>query len=94
MASLALSIIGKVDWIDSGKLAEFILDCQDGEDGGISDRPGNMADVFHTFFGVAGLSLLGWYDANGHTDFRAICPVYALPEDLVTRMQLERSSLG
>jgi len=40
----ALSIIGKVDWIDSQKLAEFILDCQDGDDGGISDRPGNMAD--------------------------------------------------
>ena len=26
--------------------------------GGISDRPGNMVDVFHTFFGIAGLSLL------------------------------------
>jgi len=90
----ALSIIGKVDWIDSEKLAEFILDCQDGDDGGISDRPGNMADVFHTFFGVAGLSLLGWYDAKGYSGFRAICPVYALPEDLVLKLGLERSMCG
>ena len=32
---------------------------QDGDDGGIADRPGDLADVFHTFFGLAGLSLLG-----------------------------------
>ena len=32
---------------------------QDSEMGGISDRPGNMVDVFHTVFGIAGLSLLG-----------------------------------
>ena len=28
--------------------------------GGLSDRPGDAVDVFHTFFGVAGLSLLGY----------------------------------
>jgi geranylgeranyl transferase type-2 subunit beta len=33
------------------------LNCQD-SDGGISDRPGNTPDVFHTFFGLAALSLL------------------------------------
>jgi prenyltransferase beta subunit len=38
---------------------EFILSCQDTEKGGISDRPDDMADVFHTFFGIAGLSLMG-----------------------------------
>ena len=27
---------------------------QDSEGGGIADRPGNMVDVFHTLFGVAG----------------------------------------
>jgi geranylgeranyl transferase type-2 subunit beta len=34
-------------------------DCrQDPELGGIADRPGDMVDVFHTVFGLAGLSLL------------------------------------
>ena len=28
--------------------------------GGIADRPGDMVDVFHTNFGLAGLSLLGF----------------------------------
>ena len=28
--------------------------------GGLADRPGDMVDVFHTHFGIAGLSLLGF----------------------------------
>ncbi|KAM3567083.1 hypothetical protein VYU27_010766, partial [Nannochloropsis oceanica] len=39
----ALSILGKIDWIDRARLKSFILACQDKEDGGISDRPGNVA---------------------------------------------------
>lgn len=31
---------------------------QDPEAGGFADRPGNMVDVYHTHFAVAGLSLL------------------------------------
>lgn len=53
-----------MDWIDGSKLIGFILRCQDDEDGGIAERPGNMADVFHTFFGIAGLSLLGYFDGR------------------------------
>lgn len=35
---------------------------QDSEGGGIADRPGDMADVFHTLFGIAGklCSLIIW----------------------------------
>jgi len=56
----SLTMIGKLNWIDGHKLARFILGCQDTENGGIADRPGDMVDVFHTVFGIAGLSLLGW----------------------------------
>ena len=31
---------------------------QDPEQGGFGDRPGNVVDVFHTHFSIAGLSLL------------------------------------
>ena len=70
----SLAMIGRIHWIDGDKLTNFILKCQvrqfstslsssdgdqDGEMGGIADRPGDMVDVFHTFFGIAGLSLLG-----------------------------------
>ncbi|MCJ1350686.1 MAG: hypothetical protein MMC33_000667 [Icmadophila ericetorum] len=54
----SLAMIGKTDWIDRDKLTEFILKCQDPESGGLADRPGDMVDVFHTCFGIAGLSLL------------------------------------
>ncbi|KAL0367103.1 UNVERIFIED_CONTAM: Geranylgeranyl transferase type-2 subunit beta 1 [Sesamum radiatum] len=50
----SLIMIDRVHWIDKGKLVNFILDCQDKENGGISDRPDDAVDVFHTYFGVAG----------------------------------------
>lgn len=52
----ALSILNKIHWIDSEKLIGFILSAQDPETGGIADRQGDMVDVFHTHFGVAGTS--------------------------------------
>lgn len=42
---------------------------QDYDQGGLSDRPGNVVDVFHTHFGLAGLSLLE------HPELEAIDPV-------------------
>jgi hypothetical protein len=51
------------EWRDSrgkeqGKMSDADGDLQDPEHGGIADRPGDMVDVFHTQFGIAGLSLL------------------------------------
>jgi len=54
----SLKMIDRLHWIDGARLAKFILQCQDTERGGISDRPGDMVDVFHTNFGLAGLALL------------------------------------
>ncbi|KAI0268044.1 terpenoid cyclases/protein prenyltransferase alpha-alpha toroid [Russula aff. rugulosa BPL654] len=56
----SMAILNKLTWIDSAALTRFILSAQDLEGGGIADRPGDMTDVFHTLFGVAGLSLLGY----------------------------------
>jgi len=78
----ALAILRKISWIDRKMLGDFILTCQDDVKGGISDRPGNMVDVFHTFFGFAGLSLLGY------PGFETIDPVYALPQKVVTQLGL------
>ena len=83
----ALSILGRCDWINSDSLASFILRCQDGDDGGIADRPDDMPDVFHTFFGIAGLSLLGKLELLGD-GYRRIDPVYALPSDVVASLGL------
>ncbi|KAH3902450.1 probable Geranylgeranyl transferase type-2 subunit beta [Saccharomycodes ludwigii] len=68
-----LAIIGKLDWINFPKLHSFILKSQDPQKGGISDRPGNEVDVYHTCFGIAGLSLMGV------EDLEPIDPVYCMP---------------
>lgn len=73
-------MIGRTHWIDSVKLANFILTCQDPERGGFADRPGDMVDVFHTVFGVAGLSLLGF---PGLED---VDPRYCMPESVTRRV--------
>lgn len=76
----SLIMIDRVHFIDKQKLVKFILDCQDLEKGGISDRPDDAVDVFHTYFGVAGLSLLQY------PGVKAIDPAYALPVDVVNRI--------
>jgi geranylgeranyl transferase type-2 subunit beta len=86
-----LSILGKVNWIDTSKLGSFILNCQDEDDGGIADRPNDMPDVYHTFFGLSGLSLIGKlseFCGEHGLKYREIDPVFALPTDVVQRVGL------
>ncbi|EJT99925.1 rab geranylgeranyltransferase [Dacryopinax primogenitus] len=78
----ALSILHKLKWIDSDALIRFILSAQDPDGGGIADRPGDMVDVFHTVFGLCGLSLLG------HPDVREINPIYCLPAEIAKKRGL------
>jgi geranylgeranyl transferase type-2 subunit beta len=82
-----LSILGKLHWIDSPSLTEFILDCQDEDNGGISDRPDDEVDVYHTFFGIAGLSLLEY------PSIARIDPTLALPVFIVDRLKAKRGKL-
>lgn len=76
----ALAIINRLDWIDSTKLSQFILDSQDEIKGGIADRPGNEVDVFHTVFGLAGLSLVGYQDLI------KINPTYCMTYDVTDKI--------
>ncbi|KAI1335618.1 terpenoid cyclases/protein prenyltransferase alpha-alpha toroid [Xylariaceae sp. FL0016] len=76
----SLDIIDRTHWIDREKLISFILSCQDTETGGLSDRPNNMVDVWHTLFGLTGLSLLGYPGLD------AIDPVFCLPKSTIERI--------
>lgn len=58
------------------------MNCQD-SDGGISDRPGNTPDVFHTFFGLAALSLLN----PEKYDLEPIDPTYAVTKICLQKHQ-------
>lgn len=61
---------------------------QDEEDGGISDRPDDMADVYHTFFGIAALALLG------RPGLAAIDPTWALPVEVVQRVKARNEAVA
>ncbi|KKP07538.1 geranylgeranyl transferase type-2 subunit beta [Trichoderma harzianum] len=76
----SLAIIDRVHWIEKQALINFILNCQDPDNGGFSDRPGNQVDVWHTCFGAAGLSLLGY------PGMEPVDPRYCMPKKIVARV--------
>lgn len=83
----SLAILKRSHWIDGAKLSSFILSAQDPDAGGIADRPEDVADVFHTVFGLAGLSLLS-YPGLVEVD-----PIYCMPLS-VTKRVLDRQVPG
>lgn len=74
-------MIGREQDINLEALRKYILNCQDSETdgtgGGIADRPGNETDVFHTFFGLAALSLMG------KEGLKKINYTYAIPQETI-----------
>ena len=72
-------MIEKQDYINLDMLKCYILNCQDTDDGGFADRPGNETDVFHTFFGLTALSLMG------HYSLELIDHTYALPVSCIKK---------
>ncbi|KAJ3411923.1 hypothetical protein HDV05_001504 [Chytridiales sp. JEL 0842] len=54
----------------------------DEEGGGIADRPGDVPDIFHTLFGIAGLSLLGF------EGLESVDPRYCMPVSVIKRLGL------
>lgn len=89
----SMCILERSHWIDKNGLIQFILQCQDIKDGGIADRPGNIVDVFHTFFGICGLCMLNYFDETGES-YRQIDPVYALPANIVEKLQLPAQKIS
>lgn len=85
----SLRMIGRQHWINSDHLTQFIMCCQDIEDGGFADRPGDMVDPFHTLFGIAGLSLLG---TTTQGKLKEINPIFCMAEEVIVRVLGEDSS--
>lgn len=79
----SLAMVERLHWIDQDKLKAWILSTQDDETGGFADRPGNMPDVYHTCFGICGLSLLGY------PDLAAVNPNYCMTHETINRLKLK-----
>lgn len=78
----SLQILGYGGWVDKPGLCHFILESQDTDAGGIADRPGDVADPFHTFFGIAALGML-----KATNQVEDLHPVLALPVSVVNQLQ-------
>ncbi|KAL8444980.1 hypothetical protein Emed_005949 [Eimeria media] len=85
----SLQILGYGRWIERTRLCSFILEAQDADSGGIADRPADVADPFHTFFGLAALGMLR---ASPHVE--PLDPVLALPNSVVNCLRLPGFSRG
>ena len=65
-----------INLLDLQKLKAFIIGCQDNVNGGISDRSGNVVDIFHTCFGLSGMSLIE--EVLKEEDFKRIDPRFCM----------------
>ena len=83
----SLVLLERDCWIDRAALRQFILNAQDEDDGGIADKPGNEPDVFHTFFGIAGLAFLG---ADG---VLPVEPMHAMPVATMERLRKQQAAV-
>lgn len=83
----SLTILGRLHWISAKDLEKYILACQDTETGGFSDRPGDIADPYHTLFGIAALSLLG------KNEIKKVNPTFCMPQDIIDRLGLKPQML-
>ncbi|KAF7273427.1 hypothetical protein GWI33_013868 [Rhynchophorus ferrugineus] len=84
----SLTILGRLHWIDAEALKTFIFACQDTETGGFADRPGDVADPFHTVFGLAALSLLGY------ESIQKVNPTYCMPQRIIDKLELKPQYLS
>ena len=89
----AMSILGRLHWIDAKGLRNFILASQDEETGGVSDRPLDYPDPFHALFGIAGLSLLSSITKED-TMLKKVNPVFCMPEYILQRQNIKIQRLS
>lgn len=95
----SLRIIGREKWLDTNALKRFIMACQDADGGGFSDRPGNVADPFHTLFGLAALSLIDEEVVSRTSvgdathSLRPVNATYCMRQSVIDRLQLKPQRL-
>lgn len=79
----SLKMINRMQLIDHERLLKFILACQDEEQGGFSDRPGNWVDPYHTMFGVASITLIRDHISSIPIikELKSVNPVLCMPEE-------------
>ncbi|CAK7205953.1 Rab geranylgeranyltransferase [Sporothrix eucalyptigena] len=76
----SLALVNRLHWVDRDSLVAFILSCQDPKNGGFADRPGNMVDVWHTVYALAGLGLLEY------PGLEPVHAAYCMPKAIIAKV--------
>lgn len=90
----SLRMISKMHLIDHKRLIYFILACQDNEQGGFSDRPGNWVDPYHTMFAIASMSLIlhncdiQEFQSITKAKLKPVNPTLCMPEEKLVAFNL------
>ncbi|CRH01109.1 geranylgeranyltransferase, putative [Plasmodium relictum] len=85
----SLIVLKRYKWINKNALKNYILLCQDLDNGGISDNPDCLPDICHTFFGLAALSLIdNLNQLEKKLSLKEMHPVYAIPLNIVKKRNL------
>ncbi|KAG4301725.1 hypothetical protein PCANB_001843 [Pneumocystis canis] len=79
-----LVMMNKSYWIDNEYLINYILSCQNFENGGISQRPNEEPDIFHTCFGIVSLSILKY------PGLLEMSPAYFLPLEIIQKLKVDK----
>jgi len=89
----SLAILEKGHWLDAHAARRFIDQCACA-DGGLAFAPGQAADPYHTFFGLAALALVRELGGGGaeaaaevEVPLRSVECVFALPRSVVPMAQ-------
>lgn len=109
---IILDRLGEANFVHTFRSSQFVLLAviadsnvsQEMENGGIADRPGDMPDVFHTIFGVAGVPthvrsgiasfLIVRYaglSLLGYPGLVDLDPVYCMPAQMIESKGLRKA---
>jgi len=73
--------LDRLDLIDSDEVLRFLLEKAQHLIGGFSKYPGDPPDIYHSYFGLATVAMLG------HPDVKPLHTVTCTPMDTITHLE-------
>jgi geranylgeranyl transferase type-1 subunit beta len=83
-----LKALGRLDLVDEGEVLRFLLEQSQHVIGGFGKYPGDVPDIYHSYFGLATMSMLG------HADLKVLHTVTCMPVDAIAFLEEVRKSAG
>jgi len=73
--------LDRLDLVDSDEVLRFLLEQSQHIIGGFGKYPGDVPDIYHSYFGLATMAMLG------HGDVKALHTVTCMPLDTIAFLE-------